>query len=619
MVRSARGVSDGRTSGGGGFGGTRAGSEVGAERPGSRNMAPLRALWPFLKPHRGLLNAALLMLGLAAVFTLILPLAVRRVIDLGFDPENADRIDRYFVAMIVVAALLAVTTAARFYFVTKLGERVIADIRRAVYDRVVAMSPAFYERLQTGEVLSRLTTDTTVIQSVVGSSASIALRNILILFGGLVMLFVTSAKLTGYVLLAVPVVVFPILMLGRRVRTLSRLSQDKVAEASAQASETLMAAQTVQAYTHENRSRARFGALIEAAYDAARGRIVARAALTAIVILMVFTCIVGVMWVGARSVLNGQTTAGELGQFIFYAVFVAGAVGALSEVWGELQRAAGATERLVELLQAEDPIRAPAAPARPASPARGHLRFEGVSFRYPARPEAAALSDISFEVRPGETVALVGPSGAGKSTLFQLLLRFYDLGSGRITLDGIDIASLDPTALRAHFALVPQEPVIFADTARENIRFGNPDADDAAVERAAKAAAAHGFLSALPQGYDTYVGERGVMLSGGQKQRLAIARAVLRDAPVLLLDEATSSLDAESERAVQQAVEALSADRTTLVIAHRLATVKKADRILVLDGGLIVAEGPHERLVAEGGLYARLARLQFAEGAIAAE
>jgi ATP-binding cassette subfamily B protein len=556
---------------------------------------------------------------LAAVFTLILPLAVRRVIDLGFDAAHAETIDRYFVAMIVVAGLLAVTTAMRFYFVTQLGERVIADIRRAVYDRVIGLSPAFYEKLQTGEVLSRLTTDTTVIQSVVGSSASIALRNLLILFGGLGMLLVTSPRLTGYVLLAVPLVVFPILMLGRKVRALSRESQDKVAEASAQASETLMAAQTVQAYTHEARSRERFGGLVEGAYEAARRRIVARAALTAIVIFMVFTCVVGVMWSGARSVLSGQTTAGELGQFIFYAVFVAGAVGALSEVWGELQRAAGATERLVELLETEDPVRVPAAPVPPVQPARGHLRFENVTFRYPARPESAALSRVSFEVRPGETVALVGPSGAGKSTLFQLLLRFYDLADGRITLDGVDIAAMEPAALRRAFALVPQEPVIFADTARENIRFGNPGASPLAVEAAARAAAAHDFLSALPQGYDTYVGERGVMLSGGQKQRLAIARAVLRDAPVLLLDEATSSLDAESERAVQTAVEALSAERTTLVIAHRLATVKKADRILVLDGGRIVAEGPHERLVAEGGLYARLARLQFAEGAIAAE
>ncbi len=582
-------------------------------------MKPLRALWPFLLPYRRLIAAALGALLLAAGFTLVLPLAMRRVIDLGFDAGQADKVDRYFIAMIGVAGLLAAATAARYYFVTRLGERVIADVRSAVYDRTIAMSPAFFERLQTGEVLSRLTTDATVIQSVIGSSASIALRNILILFGGLAMLLVTSPKLTGLVLLVVPAVVFPILLLGRRVRKLSRDSQDRVAEASAVASETLMAAQTVQAYTHEARSRARFGGLVEAAFNAARQRIEARAALTAIVIFMVFTCVVGVMWIGARDVMAERMTPGELGQFIFYAVFVAGAVGALSEVWGELQRAAGATERLVELVEAVDPIRVPARPVPPAEPARGTVAFGNVAFRYPARPTISALEDISFTVRAGETVALVGPSGAGKTTIFQLLLRFYDPQSGRVTLDGVDIAGMDPAALRAGFALVPQEPVIFADTARENIRCGRPGATDAEIEVAARAAAAHDFLTALPDGYDTYVGERGVMLSGGQKQRIAIARAVLRDAPVLLLDEATSSLDAESERAVQIAVDRLSRDRTTLVIAHRLATVKRADRILVLDGGRIVAEGAHDRLVADGGLYARLARLQFADGAIAAE
>ena len=596
-----------------------AGGEDPRDRPKGKSVKPLRALWPFLRPHRSLLAAAAGMLVVAAIFTLALPLALRRVIDLGFDPAHADKIDRYFFALIVVAGALAVATALRYFFVTKLGERVIADIRRAIYHRVIGMSPEFYERLQTGEVLSRLTTDTTVIQSVVGSSASIALRNILILFGGIVMLLITSPKLTGVTLLAVPLAVFPILLLGRRVRRLSRESQDRIADASAMASETLVAASTVQAYTDEDRARARFADLIERSYIAARKRIEARAALTAIVIFIAFTSIVSVMWMGARSVISGATTPGELGQFIFYAVFVAGAVAALSEVWGELMRAAGATERLVELLEAESPIKAPANPVPPAEPARGAVALERVAFRYPSRPEIAALEGVSLTAAPGETVALVGPSGAGKSTLFQLLLRFYDPEAGRILVDGVAVDAMKPEDLRTRFALVPQEPIIFADTARENIRFGRPDADDAAVEAAANAAAAHDFLAALPKGYDTYVGERGVMLSGGQKQRIAIARAILRDAPVLLLDEATSALDAESERLVQQAVDRLSRDRTTLVIAHRLATVKRADRIVVMDQGRIVAEGPHDRLVAEGGLYARLARLQFTEGAIAAE
>ncbi|WP_442976603.1 ABC transporter transmembrane domain-containing protein [Rubrimonas sp.] len=590
-----------------------------SKRDKGRSLKPLAALWPFLRPYKRLIAAALTALLLAAMFTLVLPLALRRVIDLGFDADKADKIDQYFLAMIAVAGLLAMATALRFYLVTRLGERVIADVRSAVYDRVIGMSPAFYEKLQTGEVLSRLTTDATVIQSVVGSSASIALRNVLILLGGMAMLIVTSPKLSGMVLIAVPIIVFPILLLGRRVRRLSRESQDRVADASACAAETLVAATTVQAYTHEARSRARFGGFVEQAFDAARRRIEARTALTAIVIFIVFTAVVGVMWIGARDVMADRMSPGQLGQFIFYAIFVAGAVGALSEVWGELMRAAGATERLIELMQAEDPIARPANPIPPAEPAEGRVRFEHVSFRYPARPETLALDDVSFEVKPGETVALVGPSGAGKSTIFQLLLRFYDPSSGHVTLDGVALDAMDPERLRSRYALVPQEPAIFADTARENIRFGKPNASDAEIEAAAKAAAAHRFLAKLPQGYDTQVGERGVMLSGGQKQRIAIARAILRDAPVLLLDEATSALDAESERAVQEAVEHLARSRTTIVIAHRLATVKKADRIIVLDEGRIVAEGPHDALVAQGGLYARLARLQFSSAALAAE
>jgi ATP-binding cassette subfamily B protein len=552
------------------------------------------------------------MLLVTTGLSLSLPLAAGRVVN-GFSAETAALMDQYFMAAIAIAAALGLATAARFYLVTRLGERVIADIRKAVYDKVIGMSPAFYERLMTGEVLSRLTTDTTLIMSVIGSSVSIALRNTLLFIGGMGFMLWTSPKLTGYTLLLVPLVIAPILILGRRVRRMSRESQDRIAESSAVASETLLAAQTVQSYTHEAASRSRFGALTEAAFDAARRRIMARSLLTAIVIFLIFTGVVGVLWIGARDLRADVISPGELVQFLIYAVMVAGSVAALSEVWGEIQRAAGATERLVELLEAEDPITVPANPVAPANPARGAIAFDNVDFRYPARPDAPALSQFSLTVAPGETVALVGPSGAGKTTVFQLLQRFYDPLGGAIRLDGVALADMDPTALRRQFALVGQEPVIFAASVAENIRFGRPDATDAEVAAAAEAAAASEFIEKLPEGYDAFVGERGVMLSGGQKQRLAIARAILRDAPVLLLDEATSALDAESERAVQEAVERLSADRTTLVIAHRLATVKKADRIVVMEDGRIAAEGAHDDLVADGGLYARLARLQFTE------
>jgi ATP-binding cassette subfamily B protein len=551
----------------------------------------------------------------ASGFTLALPLAFRRVVD-GFSAENATLIDQYFLALIGVAVALALATALRFYLVSLLGERVIADLRAAVFSHVAGMSPAFFERVMTAEVMTRLTTDTSVIQSVVGSTASIALRNILLLSGGIVMLLVTSTKLI------VPLVVFPTLILGRRVRRLSRLSQDLVAESATSAGETLQAAQTVQAMTHEAASKAHFKDRVEAAYEAARARITARAWLTAIVIFFVFGGVVGVMWIGARDVLAGRMTPGEMAQFVLYAVFTAGAVGALSEVWGELQRAAGATERLMELLVLENPIREVADPLAPTEPAPdrpvGEIVFEGVGFAYETRREIPALRDVSFRVAPGERVAIVGPSGAGKTTILQLLLRFYDPERGTIRLDGVPIGRMRLADLRHRLALVPQDPVIFADTVRANILFGRPDATAAEVEEAARAAAADEFIAALPQGYDTWLGERGVLLSGGQKQRLAIARAILRDAPVLLLDEATSALDAESERAVQQAVNRLSRGRTTLVIAHRLATVKRADRILVMEDGRLAAIGTHDELVAGGGLYARLARLQFTEG-LAAE
>jgi ATP-binding cassette subfamily B protein len=591
--------------------------EKATDRPKAAEIRPLKGLLPFLAPYRWTIAGVISALLAAAAFTLALPVAFRRVID-GFSAENATLIDQYFMALIGVAAALAIATALRFYLVTRLGERVIADIRVAVFDHVAGMSPAFFERIMTAEVLSRLTTDTSVIQAVVGSTASIALRNLLLLAGGVVMLLVTSAKLTGMTLMLVPLVVFPILILGRRVRRLSRLSQDLVAESAAAAGETLQAVQTVQAMTHEGPSRARFKARVEAAYGAAKARIAARAWLTAIVIFFVFAGVVGVMWIGARDVLAGRMTPGEMAQFVLYAVFTAGAVGALSEVWGELQRAAGATERLVELLAMQNPIREADEPLPPAEPARGEIVFERVSFAYQTRREIPALRDVSFHIRPGERVALVGPSGAGKTTVLQLLLRFYDPEAGRIYLDGVPIERLRLRDLRRRLSLVPQEPVIFADTVRANILFGRPEAGEEEVVEAARAAAAHDFIMALPQGYDTWLGERGVLLSGGQKQRIAIARAILRDAPVLLLDEATSSLDAESERAVQEAVERLSRGRTTLVIAHRLATVKRADRILVLEAGRLVASGTHDELVAGGGLYARLARLQFTEG-VAAE
>ncbi|MHA6262845.1 ABC transporter transmembrane domain-containing protein [Arenibacterium sp. CAU 1754] len=587
------------------------------EREKSRNIGGLEALWPFVRPYRLLVLAAGLALILTACVSLTLPLAVRRVVD-NFRTADGALLDQYFLAALGIAGLLAVGTGLRYALVTRLGERVVSDIRKSVFDRVVGMSPAFFENIMTGEVLSRITTDTTLIQSVLGSSASIALRNMLIFIGGLVLMLATSAKLTGLVLLLVPAVIVPILFLGRRLRKISRKNQDWIAASSGNASETLGAVQTVQAFTHEDASRAQFAEMTETAYDVSIRRIRTRALMTVIVITLIFGGVVGILWVGARDVRAGAMSEGTLIQFVIYSVMVAGAVAALSEIWGELQRAAGATERLIELLRSTDTVKDPDHPARLPTPVRGEIEFDNVTFHYPSRQDVRALNGVSLKIAPGETVAFVGPSGAGKTTIIQMILRFYDPDQGRILLDGVALNELERKTFRQHLAMVPQDPVIFAASARDNIRFGRPEATDEQVEQAARAAAAHDFIAALPDGYDSYVGERGVMLSGGQKQRIAIARAILRDSPVLLLDEATSALDAESERLVQQAVDKLSSGRTTLIVAHRLATVKKADRIVVMDEGRIVAMGPHDQLVAEGGLYARLARLQFTDG-IAAE
>ena len=584
-------------------------------RESSKKIGALRSLLPFVAPYRNWAYGAIAALVLTASLSLIMPLAVRRVVD-GFETDAVKLLDAYFFGALGVATLLAFGTGLRYYLVTRLGERVVADVRKAVFDKTIGMSPAFFEKIMTGEVLSRITADTTLILSVISSSLSIAMRNFLILLGGLVLLFLTSIKLTALVLLIVPAVVVPIILIGRRLRVLSRENQDWIAESSGKASEALLSAQAVQANTYEDASRASFAEITELSFVSAKNRIFMRALMTVIIIFLVFAGVVGVLWVGARDVRADAMSVGELVQFVIFAVMVAGSTAALSEIWGELQRAAGATERLSELLHASDSISDPEMPQDMPAKITGDIKFQGVAFSYPTRPDLPALDAVDIQIKPGETIALVGPSGAGKTTILQLILRFYDPKAGRILLDGHDLRDLKRTDFRRAMALVPQDPVIFATTAMENIRFGRPDASDAAVIAAARVAAADGFLSSLPDGYQSYVGERGVMLSGGQKQRIAIARAILRDAPILLLDEATSALDAESEAAVQGAFEELAKGRTTLIVAHRLATVKKADRILVMDQGRIVAQGNHDELVAQGGLYARLARLQFTDGTV---
>jgi ATP-binding cassette subfamily B protein len=581
---------------------------VGRERG---KLRPLVMLLPYLVRYRGRAAAALVALLVASLATLAVPVAVRRMIDFGFSPERIGLIDQYFSVMIAVVLMLAVASALRYYFVTTLGERVVADLRSAVFAHVTRLSAAFFDTARSGEILSRLTADTTQIKSAVGASVSIALRNLFLFLGSAAMMVVTSPRLSGFVLAAIPVIVLPLVGFGRAVRRRSREAQDTLADASAYASELIGAVRTLQAFTNERLAGARFSGAVERAYDAALKSTRSRAVLTAVVIFLVFASVVMILWVGAQDVLAGRLTAGTLGQFVLYAVFAAGGLGELSQVWGEISQAAGAAERLEELLSEKPAVAAPTHPKPLPVPARGAVAFNDVRFAYPARPQSTVLDGISLDVVPGEKVAIVGPSGAGKSTIFHLLLRYYDPASGSVCLDGVPLVDADPDEARHRIALVPQDVAVFAASIADNIRFGRPDASDADIAHAAELAAATEFITRLPQGFETEIGERGVTLSGGQRQRIAIARAILRDAPLLLLDEATSSLDAESEGLVQAALDRLMAKRTTLVIAHRLATVLKCDRILVMDQGRIVEEGTHDQLASASGLYARLARMQF--------
>jgi ATP-binding cassette subfamily B protein len=586
-------------------------AEAAGDDRGRRRLRPLLSLLPYVKRYRGHAAAALVALLLAALTTLAVPIAIRRMIDFGFSRESANLIDSYFAVMIIVAAVLALASAARFYLVTALGERIVADLREEVFGHLTSLSIAYFDRANSGELISRLTADTTQIKAAVGSAVSIALRNFVLFIGASTMMVVTSPRLSAFVLAAIPVIVLPLYGFGRSVRRRSRAAQDTLADASAYAAELIGAMRVLQAFTNERLASSRFGAAVERAFSAACDSIRARATLTAFAIFLVSASVVVVLWVGAQDVLSARISAGRLSQFVLYAVLAAAGLGQLSEVWGELSQASGAAERLFELLDVRPSIVPPPRPLALPQPARGEVSFQNVRFSYPARPETLVLDDLSFGVRAGEKLAIVGPSGAGKSTIFHLLLRFYDPSAGSVKFDGVALTAVDPQMLRRQIALVPQDVVIFAASVRENIRFGRPEAIDAQVEVAAELALAGEFIARLPQKFDTQLGERGATLSGGQRQRIAIARAILREAPLLLLDEATSSLDAESETLVKTALDRLMEHRTTLVIAHRLATVLSCDRILVMEAGRIVEEGSHAKLIGAGGLYSRLARLQF--------
>jgi ATP-binding cassette subfamily B protein len=588
-----------------------AAAETAAPPARAFRLSPLLALLPYVRHYRGRALAALMALLIAALTTLAVPIAVRRIVDFGFTHEGLGLIDSYFAVMIAVAGVLALASAARYYLVVTLGERIVADLRSNVFNHLTGLSVSYLDQTKTGEILSRLTADTTQIKSAVGASVSVALRNIVLFFGATIMMVITSPWLSLFVLLAIPVIVLPLYGFGRAIRRRSRAAQDTLAEASGYAGELIGGVRTLQAFTNEPLAQQRFAAAVERAFEAAKNASGARAILTAVAIFLVFSSVIVVLWIGAQHVIAGEMTPGRLSQFVLYAVFAASGLGQLTDVWGELSQASGAAERLFEIMHIEPQIKAPAHPVALPVPARGEVAFDNVRFAYPGRPDAPVLDGVSLRVRPGEKVAIVGPSGAGKSTIFHLILRFYDPLSGRISVDGVVIADADPHQLRQRIALVPQDTMIFAASVADNIRFGRPDASDADVARAAELALASEFINRLPQRFDTNLGERGVTLSGGQRQRIAIARAILRGAPLLLLDEATSSLDAESETLVQAALERLMTGRTTLVIAHRLATVLSCDRILVMEQGRIVEEGSHERLAAAGGLYARLARLQF--------